>query len=62
LSKAGVGFYSLALLANKVALVSQAIKLAAYTHGMLVVHMIITNQVCPACVLTAVGAVIAATE
>ncbi len=64
LSKLGLGFYLAALGANtaKLAVLPNILKAAAYTHGALVVHMIITDQPCPACLLTAFGSVLAAKD
>lgn len=62
LSRLGVGFYSLALLSSlaSVEQVKILIKAAAYIHGALVTHMIITNNLCNACLMTAFGSILAA--
>jgi hypothetical protein len=61
LTKLGIAFYALALVANfkNMEQLPLALKSAAYAHGMLVVHMLVTHQVCLACILTAVGSIIA---
>ena len=64
LSKPGLAFYGIALAASltQVAMLPTFLRAAAYTHGALVVHMIITNQLCPACLLTAFGSIVAARD
>jgi hypothetical protein len=59
----GVIFYG-GLLAWHLIDAEAAIKLplmgTAYAHGILLVKMIVEDQICPACVLTAIGAIYAA--
>ena len=63
LSRLGVGFYSVALIANLFGVNLVALLQAgAYAHGGLVVHMLLTNQLCQACLLTALGAIVAAKQ
>jgi hypothetical protein len=62
--KLGIAFYSLMLMINWLNAIDLNLPLraAAYIHGFLVVHMLITNQFCLACSLSAVGAVLAASQ
>jgi len=62
LDRLGIVFYSSVLLGHYVQLplAAKAIQIAPYIHGPLVLHMLITGNICPACLITAIGAVVAA--